>query len=93
MFGLLYEAEHNELVSEIEEALKGKKYVFSKHWDQVIEGYRELERSLFKFSPANQNTLKRLQGLIGTNARLFPHVHLLDIHEVMQLSPQNNVCL
>lgn len=99
--------EQKELVRELEDVFKGKRYSFVEHWDQVITGYRELERSLFKFSIENQRTLKRLSEAIvsnhplllivgrrrvelsghsllqGSEVKLFPHVHVLDIHEVL----------
>src|SRR5690242_12490496 len=69
------------MVRELEGVFKGKRYSFAEHWDQVIIGYRECERSLFKFSPKNQHTIKRLTGAIvhlplhKPHARHTGHTH------------------
>jgi len=79
-------AEQEELVRELDGVFQGKRYSFARHWDQVIIGYRECERSLFKFSAQNQRTIQRLNDAIGPGVNLFPHVHVLDIHEVLRSS-------
>lgn len=102
---------------ELDGVFQGKRYSFARHWDQVIIGYRECERSLFKFSAQNQRTIQRLNDAIvtcppdlcptprradsapllyspalllhllqGPGVNLFPHVHVLDIHEVLRSS-------
>jgi len=80
-------AEQEELVRELDGVFQGKRYSFARHWDQVIIGYRECERSLFKFSAQNQRTIQRLNDAIGPGVNLFPHVHVLDIHEDGEMKP------
>ncbi|ELR23630.1 alkylated dna repair protein alkb 7 family protein [Acanthamoeba castellanii str. Neff] len=77
------------MVRELEAVFKGKRYSFAEHWDQVIIGYRECERALFKFSPKNQHTIERLTDAIGSEVKLFPHVHVLDIHELTPRGTQD----
>ncbi|KAL6048657.1 Alpha-ketoglutarate-dependent dioxygenase alkB 7, mitochondrial, partial [Balamuthia mandrillaris] len=81
--------EHAALVQELDPLLRAKPYA-TDHWDDVIADYRETERSLHRFAPANRATLQRLSerwlrfpAAPGEEQPppLFPHVHVLDLHQ------------
>jgi len=90
--GFLTSEEQEELAQELDAGFKSKRYSFTQHWDRVIIGYREYERSTLKFSQRNQRLIRRLTEAVGPDAKLFPRVHVLDIHEVGNPRKEDAFC-
>eukprot|EP00698_Gefionella_okellyi_P003990 TRINITY_DN13699_c0_g1_i1.p1 TRINITY_DN13699_c0_g1~~TRINITY_DN13699_c0_g1_i1.p1 ORF type:complete len:234 (+),score=43.84 TRINITY_DN13699_c0_g1_i1:75-776(+) len=79
------EAEEQLLVQAIEPMLKRSKYEY-KHWDNVIIGYREVQKSPALFPDACRAVLERPRALFPAGTSLLP-VHILDLERTGFISP------
>ena len=56
------------------------------HWDAVIIGYREVERSLERWAPATSSVLTGLQRLVDPEKEFLPP-HIIDLREDGRIDP------
>jgi len=77
--------EQEELAQELDAGFKSKRYSFTQHWDRVIIGYREYERSTLKFSQRNQRLIRRLTEAV---VRAFIFGSMLTLAFDPLLAPQ-----
>jgi len=71
--------EHTVLCTEVEPLLK-KRHLETNHWDGVIQGYKEIPRSLLQVSPFFANIAQRIQAQFPQpSGTPMNYVHILDL--------------
>jgi len=76
--------EHNSIVEEVDIALQRKRYE-RKHWDQVINGFREMEKTTW--SPSNWSVIERVKSHFPSSTKWLAGVHILDLSEGGVIGP------
>eukprot|EP00117_Sycon_ciliatum_P045635 scpid93335/ scgid32781/ Probable alpha-ketoglutarate-dependent dioxygenase ABH7; Alkylated DNA repair protein alkB homolog 7; Spermatogenesis cell proliferation-related protein; Spermatogenesis-associated protein 11 len=75
--GFVSEAEEESLVQECSKYVDHLDYQYD-HWDGVIRGYRETEKS--RWSPENSAVVERMRrAAFGNDVTIRPRVHVLDL--------------
>lgn len=78
-FSFLTQQEHDALVQETDKLLQTRR-LESGHWDGVIQGYKEIPRSLLQVSPLFLSVAKRAQNLFPQpSGTPMNYVHILDL--------------
>ncbi|KAI6659084.1 alkB, alkylation repair-like protein 7 [Oopsacas minuta] len=74
--------EENAILKEVEKKLNRMKYE-SSHWDDVIHGYREIQK--LHWLESTQFIIDRLRSLVPPP--LLPHTHILDLSPEGYITP------
>lgn len=77
--------EESAIVGEVEKKLKRMKYE-SSHWDDVIHGYREIQK--LNWSKSTQLIIDRFKSMVPPP--LLPHTHILDLSPEGYITPHTD---
>ena len=77
--------EERAILGEVEKKLKRMKYE-SSHWDDVIHGYREIQK--LNWSASTQLIIDRLKSMVPPP--LLPHTHVLDLSPEGYITPHTD---
>lgn len=92
--------EEGHLLEQTSCFLKGRR-IQKQHWDNVITGYREVERHQSLWNPASQLIFNRVKSLLPNNAflefahilelnaegEIFPHVDNTEVQMLINIYP------